>query len=99
LAWYTQAREEDSEEEIPVVSAGERWTLTARLKRPHGTVNPGGFDLEAWLLERNLRATGYVRPDAEARRESAFAARPRDYVQVARERVRERIERTLGERA
>jgi len=39
LAWYTQAREEDSEEETPVVSAGERWTLAVRLKRPHGTVN------------------------------------------------------------
>ena len=24
---------------------------TVRLKRPHGNVNPAGFDLEAWLLE------------------------------------------------
>jgi competence protein ComEC len=39
----------------------QRWRLTVRLKRPHGVQNPGGFDLEAWLLERNLRATGSVR--------------------------------------
>jgi competence protein ComEC len=27
-------------------------------------MNPGGFDLEAWMLERNLRASGYVRDNA-----------------------------------
>jgi competence protein ComEC len=43
------------------VRPGERWEFSVRLRRPHGGVNPGGFDLEAWLLERNLRATGYVR--------------------------------------
>jgi competence protein ComEC len=40
---------------------GERWRITVRLKRPHGTINPDGFDYELWLFERNLRATGYVR--------------------------------------
>jgi competence protein ComEC len=30
-------------------------------------MNPGGFDLEAWMLERNLRATGYVREVARPR--------------------------------
>ena len=41
-----------------------------RLKRPHGTVNPGGFDLEAWLLQQGLRATGYVHPEGfNARRD------------------------------
>jgi hypothetical protein len=34
-----------------------------RLKRPHGTVNPGAFDLEAWLLQQGFRATGYVHPE------------------------------------
>src|SRR4029453_9230119 len=43
------------------VQPGERWAFTVRLKRPHGTINPGGFDFEAWMLERNLRASGYVR--------------------------------------
>ena len=43
------------------VKPGERWAFTVRLKRPHGAVNPGGFDFEGWMLERNLRASGYVR--------------------------------------
>jgi len=79
----------------PVVHAGERWTFTVRVKRPHGNVNPHGFDLEAWLLEHDLRATGYVRDDHANVRLSAFAARPGDYVQRARERVRARITNAL----
>ena len=47
-----------------VVHAGERWQWTVRLRRPHGNLNPHGFDFEAYLLERGVRATGYVRPGA-----------------------------------
>ncbi|MFO1324959.1 MAG: DNA internalization-related competence protein ComEC/Rec2 [Burkholderiales bacterium] len=88
LAWYGSWSGDD---DAPVVRAGERWELTARLKRPHGTVNPGGFDLEAWLLQQGLRATGYVNGAADNVRRDAFAGRVRDYVHRARERVRERI--------
>lgn len=35
--------------------------LTARLKRPHGLANPGGFDYEAWLLSEGVTATGSAR--------------------------------------
>jgi competence protein ComEC len=66
-----------------------------RLKRPHGNINPGGFDLEAWLLERNLRATGYVRESPDNRRVCAFGGRATDYVQRARERIRNRIAQAL----
>jgi competence protein ComEC len=41
--------------------AGQRWLLTARLRQPHGTLNPGGFDLELWMFEQGLRASGTVR--------------------------------------
>lgn len=46
----------------PVVppQAGACLSLTARLARPRGSVNPGGFDYEGWLLERGIRAQGYV---------------------------------------
>src|SRR3989338_3939472 len=40
--------------------AGERWRLTLRLKEPHGSSNPHGFDFELWALENNVRAVGYV---------------------------------------
>ncbi|MEO8752073.1 MAG: DNA internalization-related competence protein ComEC/Rec2 [Casimicrobiaceae bacterium] len=91
LAWFVPARPTFADEETPVVHAGERWYLTVRLKRPHGTVNPGGFDLEAWLLQQGLRATGYVHPEGLNARSDPFAGRPGDYVQRARERIRQRI--------
>lgn len=65
LSWYTAFR--PSERQIVRdVQPGARWRLTVRLKRPHGNANPNGFDYEVWLLEKKLRATGYVRPDKPA---------------------------------
>ena len=61
LSWYGGRRDEAAGA-VPTLRPGEVWQLTARLRRPHGNANPGGFDYEAWLLERNIRATGYVRP-------------------------------------
>ena len=45
--------------------AGQRWRFTVRLRRPHGNLNPHGFDYELQLFEQGVRATGYVR-DAPA---------------------------------
>lgn len=42
---------------------GARWRLTVRVRPPHGMVNPGGFDYEAYLFRNRIRATGYVRAD------------------------------------
>ncbi len=39
---------------------GEEWQLQVRLKKPYGTMNPGGFDYEAFALQANLNASGYV---------------------------------------
>ena len=50
---------------------GERWQLVVRLKRPHGFSNPGGFDYERWLFQQGIRATGYIRKDAERNRRLA----------------------------
>lgn len=62
LSWYRDhGRKSPEERAPPALAPGERWRFTARLKRPHGSAVPGGFDYEAWLLERGLRATGYVR--------------------------------------
>lgn len=51
LSWYG---------EHPVLNVGDRWQLQVRLKRPHGTLNPGGFDFEKYLFQNHFRATGYV---------------------------------------
>ena len=43
------------------VRAGDRLRLRARLRRPRGYANPGGFDYERWLFMRGIGATGYAR--------------------------------------
>lgn len=77
------------------VHPGERWRLIVRLKRPHGHLNPHGFDYEAWLTERGIGATGYVRDPGAARRlgrrDSFF-----DRIEQARAAVRERFREVLG---
>jgi competence protein ComEC len=96
VSWYRAA----AWEEAPAVLAGsvhpgERWLLTLRLRRPHGLVNPHGFDYEAWLLERGAGATGYVRSRGEQRRIGERNS-PSDRIESAREAVRDRFLATLG---
>jgi competence protein ComEC len=43
------------------IHACEHWRLHVHLKRPRGTINPGGFDAERYALERGIVATGSVR--------------------------------------
>ncbi len=82
----------------PPIHAGERWRLTVRLKRPHGSVNPHGFDFEAWALERNLRALGYVAGDADNLRLAERVWRPAYLIEILREKVARRFDAVLGER-
>ena len=95
LAWYRSgdATDDDASPLIPV-RAGERWRFTVRLKRPHGNFNPHGFDYEAWLFERGIRATGYVRPRS-AERIEARVWRPGYAVEMLRENIRDRFRSAL----
>ncbi|MDR2219494.1 MAG: DNA internalization-related competence protein ComEC/Rec2 [Methylobacillus sp.] len=80
-----------------VFHPGERWRLTVRLKQPHGAWNPHGFDFEAWALERNIRATGYIREDAANTRLAPQVWRPAYLVERVREAVRDRFRTVLGD--
>ncbi|MGL1832665.1 DNA internalization-related competence protein ComEC/Rec2 [Rhodocyclaceae bacterium SMB388] len=95
LSWYLPRRADAPV--LPNLRPGERWRLTVRLKRPHGLVNPHGFDYEAWLLERNIRATGYVREHGENRRLAAFVLAPMNLVHRARDAIRGRFADTLAD--
>ncbi|MSQ54411.1 MAG: DNA internalization-related competence protein ComEC/Rec2 [Betaproteobacteria bacterium] len=100
LSWYRSplyAEERPAViEDASQVHPGERWMFTVRLRRPHGTLNPHGFDYEAWLLERGIGATGYVRPRGEPRR-LGMRNSALDRVEQAREAVRERFRAALGD--
>lgn len=79
--------------------AGERWQLVVRLKRPHGNLNPHGMDIELWLLERNIRATGYIRPAPVPVRLSVRVNQPAYWVDIAREYFSQRINTVLDGKA
>jgi competence protein ComEC len=99
LAWYRgwRAQDDDDFHAAPSVAAGERWHLRVRLKRPHGTLNPDSFDYEAWLFERDIRATGYVRKADSNARLSDFVVAPGYLVERLRQQIRDRFQRTLGD--
>ena len=94
LGWYRGA-DEDMLLGGPgeAIRAGQQWRLTVRLKRPHGLMNPGGFDLELWLWEQGIRGGGYVRAKLGAVGESTakLAERKGHWVDRARQDWRDAI--------
>ena len=60
ISWYGKSGKKSVENKIKL-KAGQRWQFWLRLKQPHGFMNPGGFDYEGWLYQKQIRATGYVR--------------------------------------
>jgi competence protein ComEC len=86
----------DSKYPPPGLHAGERWQLTVRLKQPHGSSNPHGFDFEMWAFENNVRAVGYVNNKADNKRLSAMADGFKYHVEHWREAVRDKFNATLG---
>ena len=69
LAWYgawTQSAQPSvavraAAATVPHITAGQRWRLPVRMRAPHGSANPYGFDYELWMWEQGVQATGYVR--------------------------------------
>ncbi len=85
LSWYYPDQ---------VIKAGQQWTFTVKLKRVHGTMNPGGFDYERWLFSEGIGATGYVRPDPKPvflGRDSAWSS-----IAVLRQHMTDQLSSTLG---
>lgn len=62
LGWYgARAAGAEVVDVPPDIQAGDQWQFQVRLKAPHGHINPHGFDLELWLWEQGLQASGNVR--------------------------------------
>lgn len=74
----------------PELRPGDCWRLRLKLRTPHGSLNPGGFDYEAWLWRKRIGATGYVRA---AERCTADAAAP---VARWRQTAAQRLSALLG---
>jgi competence protein ComEC len=52
VSWYRT-------DEMP--RGGDCWNLKLRVRMPHGSLNPGGFDYEGWLFRQGIAATATVR--------------------------------------
>ncbi len=97
LGWYSSAYNASSaipELQRPPaeVRAGQRWGFQVRLKAPHGSVNPHGFDYELYLWEQGVQATGYVRATEGAPPPQHLAQTWQAPVAQARQWTRERIQ-------
>jgi competence protein ComEC len=77
-------------------NAGERWLLNVRLKRPHGSQNPHGFDFESWALSENIRATGSIKTKAGWKKLDDFVWRPSYMIEHVRARIQQRIASVLA---
>lgn len=75
--------------------AGQRWRFTLRLRRPHGNLNPHGFDRELQLFEQGLRATATVRDAPPPQRLGEASGHP---VERARQHLRDAIETRVPDR-
>lgn len=66
VGWYASSRfmqqpPTDAPAMPPALLAGDRWEMTVRLRAPHGSFNPHGFDHALWLWEQGIHASAYVR--------------------------------------
>ena len=81
----------------PTVRAGERWQWPVTLRRPHGLLNPHGFDRERWLWEKGLGATGSVRMGKAVEPPARLTAGSWWRIDAARQWVGEQIERRIAD--
>jgi competence protein ComEC len=100
LGWYGQDGVSDSGWNLSAlpepVQAGERWRLRARLKAPHGNMNPRGFDYELWLWEQGIGATGTVRTGAAHPPPLRLGQTWSHPVEWSRQTVRDRLQKRLA---
>jgi len=96
LGWYGGFHEDAAlTQPQRELKAGQRWRFTLRLRRPHGDLNPHGFDYELQLFEQGVRATGYVRDAPPPQLLAEAAGFP---VERLRQRVRDRIYAAVPDR-
>ncbi len=76
--------------------AAERMVIIAKLRRPRGFSNPGGYDQEARMLREGIGASGYVKSATSEGRDWGDIAR--SPVLAARGAIAETIRGALGTR-
>jgi competence protein ComEC len=81
------------------LAPGQVWGLQARVRQPAGTLNPGGFDYEAWMFEKKLYFSGTVQ---QGKKHSAPALLGRTTgfqtaIDQARDAIRQAVNTAIAE--
>lgn len=87
LRWYDAPKRAYAQ-----LKSASKWSLTARLKQPHGYYNPGGFDYEAYLYRQSVRATGYIR---EAKANTRLVGADGGSLQSLRQVLRDGLDKSM----
>jgi competence protein ComEC len=90
LAWFGDPRKQEP------WAPGQRWEGYLVPKRPHGSINPHGFDYEALLFERGIRATAAIRNNPVLLGDEPYAT-PLIAVQRFRHFLRSAMQNVLGD--
>lgn len=102
LGWYGELPPDAADLPGPAgagaLRVGDRWELRLRLRRPHGSLNPHGFDYELWMFEQDLRAVGYVRPGRGQTVPRWLGPSGRAPLERLRQRWRDALRAEVGER-
>jgi competence protein ComEC len=77
------------------IRPGDRWLFQVRLKRPHGSMNPGGLDEELRLWEQGVMATGNIRVGKQALVPQKLASTWHQPVDQLRHWVRSQVAQTF----
>ena len=89
-------RKQDTHQSPLQVRPGQTWRAALIFKRPRGALNPHGFDYEAHLLSRNIRAIGRVRGRPVLLSEHALSSM-QILVSLARQHLRSEMRKHVGE--
>ncbi|OYY62290.1 MAG: DNA internalization-related competence protein ComEC/Rec2 [Burkholderiales bacterium 28-67-8] len=95
VGWYQGFQGEAAPSELQrELRAGQRWQFTVRVRRPHGLLNPHGFDLELQSFEQGVGASASVREALPPLLIERAAAHP---VERWRQRVRDAIDAQVSD--
>lgn len=81
---------------LPQVVPGQVWQAALVLRRPHGVLNPHGFDYEAWMFRRGVRAVATVRGHPRLVKDDPWAT-PGVTLARVRHVLREGMRQALGD--
>ncbi|NLY63874.1 MAG: DNA internalization-related competence protein ComEC/Rec2, partial [Alcaligenaceae bacterium] len=62
------------QDKLPVIRPGQTWEMSLKLKRIHGSMNPNGFDYEAYAFANNVRAGAAVQGSPVLLEDRPFAS-------------------------